>query len=176
MSIETLVLEYVQKLLYSQKPKSRNSQMSITKRVDKMMGLPGWHSGKEFTRNAGDSGDVGSIPGPGRSLGEGNGNLLQYSCLGNPMDREAWRLQSMGSQRVGHDWATNISTSTYENYIKFLGPSQKTRSKYWMYFSIYETITACKTGFQEQPSASSMPNSNPVHCALSGDGGILLHP
>ena len=36
-------------------------------------------------------------------FGEGNDNLLQYSCLGNPMDREAWWVQSMGLQRVGHD-------------------------------------------------------------------------
>ena len=36
-------------------------------------------------------GDVGLVPGLGRSLGEGNGNTLQYSCLGNPMDRGAWR-------------------------------------------------------------------------------------
>ena len=35
--------------------------------------------------------DVGSNPGPGRSPGEGNGNPLQYSCLGNAMDRGAWR-------------------------------------------------------------------------------------
>ena len=35
-------------------------------------------------------GDAGSIPGLGRSPGEGNSNLLQYSCLENPMDREAW--------------------------------------------------------------------------------------
>ena len=34
--------------------------------------------------------DVGSIPGSGRSPGEGNGNPLQYSCLGNPMDRGTW--------------------------------------------------------------------------------------
>ena len=34
--------------------------------------------------------DTGSVPGPGRSLGEGNDNLLQYFCLGNPMDRDAW--------------------------------------------------------------------------------------
>ena len=39
---------------------------------------------------AGDAEDVGSIPGSGRSLGEGNGNPLQDSCLGNPMDRRAW--------------------------------------------------------------------------------------
>ena len=37
------------------------------------------------------AGDTGSIPGWGRSLGGGNGNLFQYSCLENPMDREAWR-------------------------------------------------------------------------------------
>ena len=42
--------------------------------------------------NAGDTGDAGSIPGLGRSLGEGNGNPLQYSCLENPMDRGAWQV------------------------------------------------------------------------------------
>ena len=41
--------------------------------------------------NAGDVRDAGSIPGLGRSPGEGNGNLLQYSCLENPMDRGAWQ-------------------------------------------------------------------------------------
>ena len=44
------------------------------------------------------AGDVGLIPGSGRSPGEGNGNPLQYSCLGNPMDRGAGGLQSMGLQ------------------------------------------------------------------------------
>ena len=38
-----------------------------------------------------NAGDVGSSPGSGRSPGEENGNLLKYCCLGNPMDREAWR-------------------------------------------------------------------------------------
>ena len=37
-----------------------------------------------------NAGDAGSVPGLGRSPGEGNGNPLQYSCLENPMDREAW--------------------------------------------------------------------------------------
>ena len=50
--------------------------------------------------NAGDIRDTVSIPGSGRSPGEGNGNPLQYSCLENPRDGGAW---SMGSQRVGHD-------------------------------------------------------------------------
>ena len=38
----------------------------------------------------GDAGEMGSIPGSGRSPGGGNGNPLQYSCLGSPMDRRAW--------------------------------------------------------------------------------------
>ena len=45
---------------------------------------------KNVPANAGDAGDVGLIPGLGRSLGGGNGNLLQYSCLENAMDRRAW--------------------------------------------------------------------------------------
>ena len=49
----------------------------------------GWSS-KEFTCNAGDTGDAGSIPGLGRSPGEGNGNPLWYSCLENLMDRGSW--------------------------------------------------------------------------------------
>ena len=51
-------------------------------------GLPQWLSVKNPPATAGD---VSSIPGSGRSPGEGNGNPLQYSCLGNPMDRGAWR-------------------------------------------------------------------------------------
>ena len=52
---------------------------------------------KNLSANAGDMRDAGSVLGLRRSLGVGNGNLLQYSCLGNPMDGGAWRLQSMGS-------------------------------------------------------------------------------
>ena len=43
--------------------------------------------------------DVGSIPGLGRSPGAGNGNPLQYSCLGNPMDRGAWRAIAFGVKK-----------------------------------------------------------------------------
>ena len=45
---------------------------------------------KNLPANTGDVEDAGSIPESGRSLGVGNGNLLQYSCLGNPMDRGVW--------------------------------------------------------------------------------------
>ena len=50
-------------------------------------GLPWWLSGKEPFVHLGD---VGSVPGSGRCPGEGNSNLLQYSCLGNPMDSGVW--------------------------------------------------------------------------------------
>ena len=46
---------------------------------------------KNLPANAGDTRDSGSIPGLGRSSGERSGNRLQYSCLGNPMDKGAWR-------------------------------------------------------------------------------------
>ena len=45
---------------------------------------------KNLPANAGDTRDVGFIPGSARSPGRGNGNPLQYSCLENPMDRGAW--------------------------------------------------------------------------------------
>ena len=55
---------------------------------DHTVGFPGGSVDKESACNAGD---LGSIPELGRSPGEGKGNPLLYSCLGNPMDREAWR-------------------------------------------------------------------------------------
>ena len=55
--------------------------------VTLLKGFPGDSDSKESTCNAGD---LGLVPGFGRSAGEGNGNPLQYSCLENPMDRGAW--------------------------------------------------------------------------------------
>ena len=63
-------------------------------------GFPGGSEGKESAYSAGD---LCSIPGLGRSPGEGNGNPLQYSCLENPGRQEPGGLQSLGLQRVGHD-------------------------------------------------------------------------
>ena len=56
-----------------------------------MLGFPGDTLVKNLPANAGDPGDTGSIPGSGRSPGEGNGNLFQYFSLENPMDRGAWQ-------------------------------------------------------------------------------------
>ena len=72
-------------------------------------GFPGGSEGKESTCNAED---LGSIPGLGKSLGEGNGCPFQYSCL-NSMDRRAWQAIVRGVARVGHDYATNTFTFNY---------------------------------------------------------------
>ena len=66
------------------------------------MGLPTWLSDKESACKAGD---MGLIPGSGRSPGVGNGNPLQYSCLRNTTAEEPGGLQFRESQRVGHDSA-----------------------------------------------------------------------
>ena len=58
--------------------------------VQSISGLPRWHSGKESASNAGEARDSGLIPGWERLPGVGNGNLLQYSCLKNSMDRGDW--------------------------------------------------------------------------------------
>ena len=63
-------------------------------------GSPGGLDGKESAYNAGDPG---SIPGLGRSPGEGNGYPLQYYCLENSMNRGAWQATVQGSQGVRHD-------------------------------------------------------------------------
>ena len=57
----------------------------------------------EVKVSAYNEGDLGSIPGSGRSPGEGNGNPLQCSCLENPMDRGAWEAIVHGIARVGHN-------------------------------------------------------------------------
>ena len=62
--------------------------------------FPGGASGKEFAHH---EGDLGSIPGLGRSPGEGDGYPLQYSCLENSIDKGAWWATVHGLQRVGHD-------------------------------------------------------------------------
>ena len=69
-------------------------------------GFPGGTVVKNPPANAGDARDASSIPGLGRSPGEGNGNPLQYPCWEIPLKEEPGRgcgLQSMETQRAGHD-------------------------------------------------------------------------
>ena len=61
--------------------------MATVSIIELVLGFPGGSDGKASVYNAGD---LGLIPGSGRSPGEGNGSPLQYYCLENPMDRGAW--------------------------------------------------------------------------------------
>ena len=67
-----------------------------------------WASQMARVKNlsANTRGEAGSMPGSGRSPREGNGNLLQYSCLENPMDRGTWQATVHGVARVEHDLVT----------------------------------------------------------------------
>ena len=76
------------------------------------MGFPGGSAAKNPAANAGDTRDLGSIPGSGRSPEEGNANLLQYSCLENSMDRGAW----WGPHGVSKSW-TRLSTHTHKEQM-----------------------------------------------------------
>ena len=64
-----------------------------------------------------NSGDPGSIPGSGRSPGEGNGNPLLYSCLENLMDRRAWQATVYGVPSVGHNLVTKPPLPINKQYF-----------------------------------------------------------
>ena len=74
------------------------------------LGLPGGSDEKESTCNVGD---LGLIPGLGRSPGGEPGNPLWYSCLENPHGQMSLVARSMGSQRVRHDWASKHGTAQH---------------------------------------------------------------
>ena len=73
-------------------------------------------SGKAPACNAGDTS---SIPGLGRSSGRGNGNSLQCSCLGSPMDRRTWQAIVQEVARVGHNLVTEPAPQDNFNTLKF---------------------------------------------------------
>ena len=76
-------------------------------------GLPWWLSDKESACN---TGDVGLVPGLGRSPGKGNGNLLHYSCLENSMDRGGWQATVYGITKES-DMTELLSTHTHTSEI-----------------------------------------------------------
>ena len=87
---------------------------SINQQVrGKMLYFPGGALVKNPPPNAGDEGDSVSIPGLGRSLGEGNGNPLQYSCLENSMDRGAWQATVQGITKSQTQLSEHTHTHTH---------------------------------------------------------------
>ena len=106
--------------------------------------LPCGSDGKESACNAGD---LCSIPGLGRSPGEGNGNTLQYSCLGNPMDRGAW-------------WASVHGVAQSQTRLKRLSSSSSMDTRSLHKLSEVKVAKSCPT------------LCNPVDCCLPG---FLVH-
>ena len=94
-------------------------------------GLPWWLSGQESAYNAED---VGLIPGSGRLPGEGNGNTLHYSCLGNCVDRGAWWATVHGvakSQIQLGDWTTTYKYTGYQSIDVLVLISFSNQPKYF---------------------------------------------
>ena len=92
------------------------------------MGFPGGTSGKNPPANSGDIREAGSVPGLRRSPGGRHGNTVQYSCLENPVDREAWWTMV---HRVAKNW-TQLSM----NMCEYTGTTHITQDK----FSILRTV------------------------------------
>ena len=84
-----------------------------------MRGFPGGSDGEEAACN---SGDLGLIPVLGRSPGEGHGDPLQYSCLGNFYGQRSLAGYSPSGCRVGHDWTANTRKSKIPFYMRLTHP------------------------------------------------------
>ena len=89
--------------------KSASRVLGNQETLGRVPSLTGFLCGSDGKESAYNAGDTGLIYGSGRSPEEGHGNPLQYSYLENSMARGVGGLQSTGSQRVRHDWATNTS-------------------------------------------------------------------
>ena len=90
------------------------------------LGFPGGPVIKNLSANAGDTG---SIPGSGRSPGGGNGNPLEYSCLGNPMDRGAWLATVHGVTKS----QTNLPTKRqFKHNSEREGQKKDTLYSFWL--------------------------------------------
>ena len=78
----------------------------------------GFPDGSVVKNPPANAGDTGSIPGWGRSPGEGNGNSLQYSVLGNPIDRGVWRASLQGCKNVGHNLVAKQQHCLLKIFVK----------------------------------------------------------
>ena len=119
------------------------SSKSWLKVLTNVLGLPQRLRCKESTCTAGDTEDIGSIPGSGGSFWEGNGNTLQYSCLGNPTDRGDWKATKSQFQRVRYDWSDRTFPCTLMYYIKKRNKWDVLREQHWNKYTI-----KCKTDRQ----------------------------
>ena len=142
--------------------------------------LGGFHGGSGVKNLPANAGDAGSIPGFGRSPREGNGYSLQYSCLGNPMDREPGQLQSMGLQsRTQLKWLSMHAQLIYNVLLTSIGQQSDSVIHMCVYADLFSCIqlfvtlwnVACQAplsmGFSRQEYWSGLPWPPP---------GDLPHP
>ena len=121
---------------------------------------------------------MGLIPGLGRSLGEGNGNPLHYSCLGNPTVREAWQATVRGVARVRHD----LATKRQQHVIYFLAVSNTCMHMLLLrlLLSHFSRVRLCdptpwtaayqaspSMGFSRQEHWSGLPFPSPMHLDIT---------
>ena len=135
------------------------------------MGIPCSSVGKESARNAGDRD---SIPGSGRSPGEGNGNPLLYSCLGNPMDRGAWWATVHEVVRVGLNLATQPPAPVTKSCPTLCDPTDYSTLDFSVLLNLPEFGQAhvhC-IGDAIQPSHPLSPTSPPA-LSLSQHQGLF---
>ena len=148
--------------------------------------LRGFPGGSEVKASAWNAGDLGSIPGSGRSPGEGNGNPLQYSCLENPMEGEAWWATVHGVAKS----RTRLSYLTL-NYTDFLYPQivniyirwawsillfqkvsewVKSLSRVWLFATPWTVAyqASPSMGFSRQEHWSGLPFPSPGDLPYSG--------
>ena len=124
------------------------------------MVLQGFPSGSHSKESACTTRDQCSTPGSGRSAGEGNGNLLQYSCLENPMDSRAWWATVHGVQRVRHNWATSLSLFQQLNVFTLSWDLHCLKQK------VRTTYLILSSWLQSFPASESFPVSQ-----IFGSGG-----
>ena len=105
------------------------------------MDFPGGSVGKESACNVGDARDSGSVPGLGRSSREGNGNLLQCSCLKNPMDRGACQatVRAVAKSQPRTHTCTYMYIHIYEHIYVYLPPCLFSSLK----LKFHETTLTC---------------------------------
>ena len=125
-----------------------------------LLGKPGGSDSKESACNAGD---LGSIPGSGRSPGEGNGNPFQYSCLGNPMDRGAWRgTVHGGAESDTTEWLTHTPGNQNPTCLREAKPVSFNNGAHTFLGGPCSTIREACT-LQRRPSTAKKQRENPEY-------------
>ena len=116
------------------------------------LGFPHSSVGKDSACSAGD---LSSMPGLGRSPGEGNGNPFQYSCLENPMNRGAWQVTVHGVARVGHNLPTKLPPAAVTGLEKVSFHSNLKKGQCQRMFKLLHNCTnfTCQQSNTHNPSS-----------------------